>query len=356
VAAIWYALNALCWLGLLRTVQRQIEPQVGQQFAREVTLAAGLLCLPLALDGFLLGGFHVLMVWLLIAGLHRALQGRTWSGGTLLGLAAWVKLLPLAGVAYLVLKRRWRAAGLALLTVVVLDVALSLAAYGWRESYELHCDWFWHDAVGTSERELAEDTNDDEDRITNQSLIVVIRRFVTDRGGFPQLSLARLSPGQLTLTVASVTGGLGLAVLSVLCRPRGFAPPDDAGEISLVTLCTIWFSPVVWSYHFVAAVPALALVLSRQAAARRRWIVIGGWCLALALFGVESARAGGHLLGASLCVGGSLVWSMNEHRSGALALMARMVRETAVMGNPTSSLAPGATADVVAEASASADA
>jgi hypothetical protein len=355
VAAVWYVLNAGCWFGLLRTIQRQLVPEVGQQFSREVTLAAALLCLPLALDGFLLGGFHVLMVWLMIAGMHRALRGQTWAGGALLGTAAWLKLLPLAGIGYLFLKRKWRAGNVALATVVVLDLALSTAAYGWRESYELHCDWFWREAVGTSERELAEGTNDDEDRLTNQSLLVVLRRTLTDRGGFPELSFARMSAGELTVTAAIVSGGLGIAILALLSSPQRFAPPDDVGEISLVALCTLWFSPVVWSYHLVAAVPALAVVLARRPSAGKRWLVIGVWCTALALFSVETARAAGQMLWATFFVGSCLAWSIHHRRCGALASLAETVRETSVSGEPFPQLAPSAGATAPEEVSSSAD-
>ena len=65
---------------------------------RHATLAAGLLAMPLVVDGMALGGFHVLMLWLMLAGLDRAIQGRAISGGVLLGIAAWLKLVPLLGV------------------------------------------------------------------------------------------------------------------------------------------------------------------------------------------------------------------------------------------------------------------
>ena len=31
----------------------------------------------------------------------------------------------------------------------------------------------------------------------------------------------------------------------------------------MMTLATLWFSPVVWSYHFVAATPVLAILFLR---------------------------------------------------------------------------------------------
>ena len=76
-------------------------------------LLAGLLMTPLAVDGLCLGSFHLLMVWLMVAGLCRGLRGQSWSGGILLGFAAWLKLLPLLGVEYLLVRRRWVAACIA---------------------------------------------------------------------------------------------------------------------------------------------------------------------------------------------------------------------------------------------------
>ena len=45
---------------------------------RHATLAAGLLAMPLVMDGMSMGSFHVLMVWLMILGLD-------WAGNPLAG-------------------------------------------------------------------------------------------------------------------------------------------------------------------------------------------------------------------------------------------------------------------------------
>lgn len=62
------------------------------------------------------------MVWLMVAGIGRAAHDRPWSGGVMLGFAVWVKLLPLMGVAYLLLKRKWLAAGIALVWAAVVNL------------------------------------------------------------------------------------------------------------------------------------------------------------------------------------------------------------------------------------------
>ncbi len=107
-AALWYVFNVATWLGLLGAIHRYLLDGVAEPYRRHAVLSAGLLMTPLVLDHLCLGAFHLLMVWLMVWGLGRIARGRDWSGGALLGLAIWVKLLPLLGVGYLVLKRRWR--------------------------------------------------------------------------------------------------------------------------------------------------------------------------------------------------------------------------------------------------------
>jgi hypothetical protein len=228
----------------------------------------------------------------------------------LLGAATWLKLLPVFGIGYLLWRRNWKAAGLAVVTAVAIDMALSLPAYGWHDACDLHAKWFWGDAVGTGNRQLTGETNADEDRITNQSLLVVMRRLLTDRGGFPQLSLARLSGSQLTAVALVVLACLAVWLCLLLRAGDRRRAPDTGGEIALVCLCTLWFSPVVWSYHFIAAVPATAVVLAGRSLAWQRWIVIGIWCLGLALFTVDLGRAAGHMLWVTFAVGGCLGWSL----------------------------------------------
>jgi alpha-1,2-mannosyltransferase len=326
-AAVWYALNAACWMLMLETIRRDLLAGSDPNFAGEVTLAAGLLGLPLAIDGFLLGGFHVLMLWLMIAGILRAVRGGIWTGGLLLGLATWLKLLPIFGIGYLIWLRKWKSATVAVLTVLVIDAALSLPAYGWYETCELHSDWFWREAIGTSDRQLAGDTNDDEDRVTNQSLIVVLRRVLTDRGGFPQLSAARLSENQMTVVALATLAILATGVLIRLRTKEFSLPRDTGGDIALVCLCTLWFSPVVWSYHLIAAVPATAVVLARRPRAWQRWTIIGVWCLGLALFTVELGRAAGHMLWVTFVVGGCLAWCMRTASRAGFTMSLMTIKE-----------------------------
>ena len=212
-AAIWYFFNAGTWFGLLRTVRDCLLPDDDPQASGRGTIAAGLLTLVLAVDGFLIAAFHVLMIWLMVAGLAHASRDRHWKGGALLGLAIWLKLLPVMGAGYLLLKGKWRPAVIAILLAVAIDCALSVAAFGWRGAWDEHLRWADWGAAGSIERQMHGDTYINEDRITNQSLIVVLRRFLTARAGYPQLAMADLSPKALSIVTGCAFLALGAAVL-----------------------------------------------------------------------------------------------------------------------------------------------
>jgi hypothetical protein len=388
VAVLWYGLNCAAWFGLLRTIcdrllvgcdsesvqdipirsaseggkplsrWRSVLVFVSRTYCiegpsclarRHATLAAGLLAMPLVIDGMALGSFHVLMIWLMLLGLDRAFRGRSISGGILLGTAAWLKLLPLLGIAFLLFHRKWKAAATGLATVVVLDVALSLAAFGPAGAWREHVLWWQKGAQGTTDRQLTADKPVDEDRVTNESVAITLRRLLTSLGttALPaknnvgvtsvapnreaadevtptattvrQLTpngrlrqyvrIAELSAGQLYAAYLFVSGLLFLAV-AVYCRPVRPAEWAEKGPSKLVmlSLATLWFSPVTWSYHFVAATPALAALLLR---ARYRWAwilpVFLLWGGALCLLKFETMRVAGVLLWMSLLLGAGLL-------------------------------------------------
>ncbi|MGA2033544.1 MAG: glycosyltransferase family 87 protein [Thermoguttaceae bacterium] len=317
-AGLWSLLGCWSWLGLLGTVRHHVLAESDETTRRRSTLVAGLLVLPLAVDGLCLGTFHVLMVWCMVAGLERAGRGRDCSGGFLLGLAAWMKLLPVLGIAYLLLKRKWKAALIALACTLAIDIGLSVAGYGTQGAWEEHVRWWDKGAAGTAMRQMGLD-HVDEDRLSNQSLAITLRRLLSNLGSTDDpvpdearkmVAIADLSEKQLWYVFLAVTAGLAAAI-ALFCRRKGCAlsPEKWSVEIALVTLATLWFSPVTWSYHPTAALPALAIVLNR--CGRRptwAWIVCLVWLAALGLLALPVARAAGDLLWLSFAVGAALIW------------------------------------------------
>ena len=300
-ASLWYAVGSASWFGLLRTICRELLDGPDQIVHRQSTLAAGLLVAPLAIDGLCLGSFHILVIWLMLAGLLRANRGQACSGGILLGVAVWLKLLPLLGVGYLLLKRRWTPALIAVVFAVSLDMVLSLGAFGMEGAWREHVAWWNHGAAGSTLRQLTSPRVVDEDRLTNQSVAVTLRRLLSSRGAEPAsprqcVVMAHFTPGQLEAAFLVATALLAMAVAAFCCRPESEMPAVQGPmEIALIVLATLWFSPVVWSYHLTAATPALAMLLTRHRAAGR-WraiaIVAFVWLLALCLLAWPVARNG----------------------------------------------------------------
>ena len=315
-AFVWYLAGSLAWLGLLGAVNRYLLVDLVDATRRQALLAAGLLMMPLVLDHLCQGAFHILMLWLMVEGLGRASRGRPYSGGMLLGLAAWVKLLPILAVGYLVIKRKWRPAAVAVATLLVVDVALSLAAFGPRAAWRYHETWWHEQATGTTARMLTSDEAIKEQRYNNQSLVGIMRRSLTQLGLKEDtvrnhMALGNLSPMQLKTVYMATMGVLGLSVLFLFRRP---AAATSAGqwstEISLLVLATMWFSPVVWTYHFTAATPALAVALGRNPPHKRlAWSMVAFWTLALALTAWDLARGFGEMLWFTFLLGGVVIWT-----------------------------------------------
>jgi hypothetical protein len=300
-------------------------------------LCAGWLVFPLFLDHLFVGAFHILMVWWMVAGLGRVGQNKPWSGGMLLGLAVWIKLLPVIGVGYLLLKRKWLAAAVALTTAVAVDLTLSLWAYGPSTTWKLHREWLDREVFGVKNDLLSETNPVGDDRNTNQSLAVVMRHTLTRMGqgtvgdheeavrrgkphyigsvaygGLrPNVSFADLTPNQLQTAYIAVVALLVLAI-GVYCRRPGcdLSPERWSTEITLMVLSTLWFSPLVWSYHPTAAVPALALIFGRAPQHPKLALNVAIlWIVSLLLMGSPVARALGVTFWMNVLLGVFLMWT-----------------------------------------------
>ena len=339
-AVVWLAIMIAAWLCLLAAVHRDLLCDYDPTQARRSILVAGLLVMAIFVNHLCVGAFHVLMVWWMVAGLGRVSRRRPWSGGLMLGMAVWIKLLPLVGVGYLLLKRKWLPAVLALATAVVIDLALSLAAFGPRHTWQLHRQWFHSEAHGEQSRMLTDARPLDEDRLNNQSAMIVMRRLLTDMGhgtaadraeaarrgdrvrpgevgsvdygGFrPNVTIAHLTPNQLQFTYAAAMLLLALGIL-IYCRRPGckLSPKQWSAEIALVVLATLWFSPLVWSYHITAAA-GVGGDLRPRAHPRMAQATAALWVLSLFLMASSLARALGVTLWVDVLLGVILVAVQN---------------------------------------------
>ncbi len=314
-AVAWYLVNVGVWVGLLRSIGRRLLPMTPEADRRLVVLSAALLTIVFTLDHLLLGAFHLLMLWLMLEGLARGLAGRHGSAALLLGLAIWLKLLPLLGAGYLLLKRRWAAAVGAVAVALAVDAGLSAAAYGPRAAWAAHVTWWHSRAVGDLNALLSAPAYIEQQRDRNQSLAAVLRRVLTRTGEahenpmYRRVSVADLPARQLRSVYYVSAATLAIALLILWRRPAAaLGSARQSGEIALVILSTLWFSPIVFSYHPTAALPALAAVLgSRWERSRLSKAALLVWIAATFLLAVPAARACGVTLWASLLLGAATI-------------------------------------------------
>jgi alpha-1,2-mannosyltransferase len=216
------------------------------------------------------GQVGLLLLWLTVEGLRGqpTRAGRTW----LVGVAAAMKLTPavvLVGLAAAGLwcSAMWGVAGFAAACAAAAVVAPAAA----------------RDYVGGAWR-LAYDVNSSPD-VLNHSLIGVATVV-----GLPSWT---------TLALASLALVAGITVTALLWR-RG----DELGGLSTALVTGLLVSPVSWVHHWVAAIPALVLVL-RGISTRRRG---AGVLLATALVGMVAGTDALALHGGGV-VDPSGIWS-----------------------------------------------
>ena len=135
------------------------------------------------------------------------------------------------------------------------------------------------------------------------------------------MSLADLTPEQLQAAYMAVMLLLVLGVATYCRRPgRELLPRQWSTEIALIVLSTLWFSPLVWSYHPTAALPALAVIFTRAPQRPRLAQAVAVlWLLSLALMGSPMARVLGVTLWTNLLLGVFLLWTAYGESPSAAA-------------------------------------
>jgi alpha-1,2-mannosyltransferase len=209
------------------------------------------------------GQVGLLLLWLTVEGLggQPSRTRRTW----LVGVATAIKLTPSVVLLGLAAAGRWRSA---LCGVVGAVAAFAAAAVVSPEAVRDYLGGAWR---------LARDVNDAPD-VLNHSLI----------GASTLLGL----PGWIGLLLATAALVAGVTTTALLWR-RG----DELAGIATVLVTGLLASPVSWGHHWVAAYPALVLVLRELGARRRSATALLATALLGMLVGTETfALRGGDLL------------------------------------------------------------
>lgn len=232
------------------------------------------------------GGPHLLLLAMLVAGIYCVSRGRDGLGAAWFGLATVLKAPVGLMLPFLLWKRQWKLAAMAVAAAVLWTVA-PMAWMG-PASWWSHQEEWTRTALQSILGNPRPGVRESEQRVQNQSLKLALTRYlVTYPDGHP-LRVAHpayLSVGHLNPQVADwvVKGGV-LAFLIGCARlmRRRYRGPDDPAwllECSAVLILALLLSPVTWTQHLVLIIPALYLVMVEGQAIRPLGVLVsaGMW-------------------------------------------------------------------------------
>ncbi len=247
-----------------------------------------LLVFRMAESDFALGNANSPVLSLLLLGFAAAGRGRSGLGGSILGLAATLKVTPVLILPWILARRRWRmalgfAAGVLIFGAAVPAVVLGPVPFG-RALAAFH---------GSTLRPLdATGGGYDEEPaggyIPGQSLRSLLHRLLRESDATAHdrlavmVNLVRLPKAAVDSIYLAVSAAiLGLLIL----RFRGRGREWTGLEIGAALAAMVLISPMSRKAHFVALFPAAAagFAVLREAPPRRRWAASLRWWGALAL-------------------------------------------------------------------------
>jgi Glycosyltransferase family 87 len=224
------ALATTLWLTLGALGYRRSAGRLG------AALAAAGVALWLAPVQQTLGFGQVNLLLMLIIVADLCLPDSAWPKGVGVGLAAGFKLTPLIFIPYLLLTRRFRAAGVSLATFA-LTITVSLVVLP-KQSPQ-----FWFAGLFLNSHRTGNNAY-----VGNQSLNGTLARLLD--------SVTAAHPYWLIFSV--IVGVVGLLLAAWAAR-RG----DEIIGILTCALTGLLVSPISWSHHWVWAAPALVVTIDR---------------------------------------------------------------------------------------------
>ncbi|WP_329379156.1 glycosyltransferase 87 family protein [Streptomyces sp. NBC_01716] len=233
-------------LGALALILRRLaEPVIRRHGLDRWTAYTLILCMLALLepvyDSISFGQVNLLLLALVLTDARLLSTGSRWAGVGI-GLAAAVKLTPAIFIGYLVVTRRWRAAG----TAAAVAVGATLLAL-WLAPDASHA--YWTSALWDTSR------IGDLSYVSNQSWQGVLARLS-----------APAEPERLwwACGVLAVVGAWAYRV------DKARAVGDVRGGIALTGAAACLVSPVTWVHHLVWLLPALAVLADRALEPPRR--------------------------------------------------------------------------------------
>ena len=225
------------------------------------------------------GQINLLMMFLVVA--DCLVRHPRWPRGTLIGIAAAIKLTPVLFLLFFIARRQWRPAIVAIATFLSVSLLALALAPADSVQYWLHTMFDLNNRVGVAFH-------------TNQSLHGMLHRYGLDPG----------VESALWLGLSLIVVGCAWFVVARL-RARG----EDALALVVIATAGLLASPLSWSHHWVWIAPALVVLAYTWLRLGKSYLVVVIAALA-AIFGI-----GPHLL-LPHDSGRELTWTFWQHIVG----------------------------------------
>jgi len=273
---VWLAMNLAAMLATLWLVGRYLSGLQPRDWPVTQLLPLAFLAVYWRWE-FQLNQINALTLLLVVGSFVCWERGRRVVSGLWLGLAILLKVTPALLVLWFVLKRQYRTAGAALVTVVLLGPAMDLVWLGPSATADAYRAWVRNAVTTGSHRGLILAQCEMDWR--NQGLGAVLARWLhptnynTHFDNDPQVqrdygeqevrlmnvaTLPRETIARLTMTVLGVAS---LGLLWLTRRPaRELSLWQLRGEWALFMLAMLALMPVLRRYHMIWALPAVSLL------------------------------------------------------------------------------------------------
>ncbi len=307
------ALFALLSVGLFAAAVALVEQLLNngvRRGPRPATYLALALLAPYVHSCAVLGNVMLLVLFLVLAAWYLVEHGHDAAAGVALGLATLVKLLPAVLIVFLLLKRRWTAAGVALAVVGVAGFGLPAASVGPAEAWREHRAFCERAVGGHSALTTLTAEKPPKAMYSNTALPMVLRRLFSPLSGGKTdtrpvyVTVAELPPTiRVGLWGALTAALLATSTLAAVRYSRPWPPRTERGVWSVRSQFGAWCvlalltSPLVWTHYYVLAYWPLALAADaaarRAAPSRGARLAVAAWVVGIAALAWPAARAAG---------------------------------------------------------------
>ena len=248
----WAALYACVWM-VTRLVQPAAAPGGRVDITSAVVALPLLLCARWIVSNLEHLQVNILIFALVLGGLLLHRVRRDGSAGTVLGLAAALKVMPVLLVPYFLVRRQWRIAGCMALAVIGWSL-LPIAAYGWTAFSAQHDGWREAVHAGWSVGKMNISVFAALDRHLGHGLVP----FAVQ--GFNDLAPS----GSAIVDTALVAALFLLAAVGVWLFRGPYDPASRAAvaEWSIVLLVASLFGTVAWKAYLVVLLLPMALFVA----------------------------------------------------------------------------------------------